>query len=511
MPHLVAEIFLWLFGLCVGSFLNVIVYRLSAGLSIARPVWSFCPQCRAVIAWYDNLPVLSWLLLRGRCRHCHGRISLQYPLVESLTGLLFVLAYHLLFVNGARAGMPGAVLWGDGPLLLAWLALVSCLVACSAMDITSYVIDIRVTNLVVVAGIVACALWPRASFVVPRAQTGAGAAALAAFVFGGVALFLLGRRDEEEDEARQTAPDEAVCTVLPDVSSRGNQLGGMLAVGLFAGIAGWAAVTACLSTSAETGAAQRPVAAALLTIFVVTALVGGQPRAADEEIANAIHEERFTARRTVLAELKWLLVPVVAGTLAFALVDGLPAVGRAWERIVGWTPVPNLAPAGGAVWAIHGAVIGAAAGWLLRIVFTLIYGREAFGVGDIYILAAAGATAGWDIALLGLLLSVGIALAGWLLGLLFKRTGMIPFGPWLAIGFVLALWWNRPAQHIAEVYSRGLRQLWRDQPQMLVVAGGLMLVASAAAIVFSRLVRHWLVPDSDEGDESGEAVEGEGS
>ncbi|MCG8509088.1 MAG: A24 family peptidase, partial [Rhodospirillales bacterium] len=270
---------------------------------------------------------------------------------------------------------------------------------------------------------------------------------------------------------------------------RGGRLGGSLAVGLFVGITVWIAVAAFSPMGGDGVAAQRPIGFALLTIFVVTALVGGQPREADEEIANAIHEERGTARRTILMELGWLLIPAVVGTLAYLVVDQLPAVERAWTGLVSWSPGADLVPAGGAVWAIHGAVVAAAVGWMLRIVFTLIYGREAFGVGDIYILAAAGATAGWDIALLGLLFSVGIALVGWLLGLIFKKTGMIPFGPWLAIGFVLALWWNRPAREIAEVYTHGVRQLWRDQPQMLGVTGGLMLVASAAAVVFSRLVQ----------------------
>ena len=85
---------------------------------------------------------------------------------------------------------------------------------------------------------------------------------------------------------------------------------------------------------------------------------------------------------------------------------------------------------------------------MLRIVFTLALGREAFGTGDIYILAAAGAAGGTDIALLGLLFSVGIALAGWSLGLLLKSTSMIPLGPWLALGFLIALWWNQPAHTV---------------------------------------------------------------
>ncbi len=78
-----------LLGLLVGSFLNVCIYRLPQELSLLKPARSFCPACGHGIAWYDNLPVLSYLWLRGRCRHCGARISLRYPAVELLTGILF--------------------------------------------------------------------------------------------------------------------------------------------------------------------------------------------------------------------------------------------------------------------------------------------------------------------------------------------------------------------------------------------------------------------------------------
>ncbi len=86
-----AVVFL-LFGLMVGSFLNVCIYRIPRHLSIVRPR-SACPACGHAIAWYENIPVISWLFLRGRCASCRAPISVQYPLVELLTGLLFLLAY----------------------------------------------------------------------------------------------------------------------------------------------------------------------------------------------------------------------------------------------------------------------------------------------------------------------------------------------------------------------------------------------------------------------------------
>ncbi len=79
-------------GLCVGSFLNVVIWRLPRGENLSKPR-SHCPGCGRMIAWYDNLPVLSWIVLRARCRHCKTRIAVRYPIVELLTGALYALCW----------------------------------------------------------------------------------------------------------------------------------------------------------------------------------------------------------------------------------------------------------------------------------------------------------------------------------------------------------------------------------------------------------------------------------
>lgn len=92
-----------IFGLLVGSFLNVVIYRTPLGLSVARPR-SFCPTCDRQLEWWENVPLASWVALRGRCHSCHQAISIRYPLVELATGIAFAMvtwAWHGSIVAAA--------------------------------------------------------------------------------------------------------------------------------------------------------------------------------------------------------------------------------------------------------------------------------------------------------------------------------------------------------------------------------------------------------------------------
>jgi leader peptidase (prepilin peptidase)/N-methyltransferase len=106
-------IYTFALGAVVGSFLNVLIYRLPREMSILRTPPSSCPACSTPIRWYDNIPLLSWLVLRGRCRKCREPISIRYPLVELTAGLLAVAAL-------ARWGVS---VTGFEVLIFAWISL----------------------------------------------------------------------------------------------------------------------------------------------------------------------------------------------------------------------------------------------------------------------------------------------------------------------------------------------------------------------------------------------------
>lgn len=147
-------VFVLLLGLCVGSFLNVCIHRLPVGKSLVWPP-SHCTSCLKMIAWYDNVPVLSYFVLRGRCRHCGSRFSVRYMLVELATGLVFLGYWLAYFVFHVRAGADHLAVYA------VHMVLASALVASGAIDLERKEIYTSVTNFALGAAVVGSFIWPQ--------------------------------------------------------------------------------------------------------------------------------------------------------------------------------------------------------------------------------------------------------------------------------------------------------------------------------------------------------------
>lgn len=149
-------IFAMLFGACIGSFLNVCIYRIPLELSVVKPR-SFCPECKTPIPFWHNIPLLSWLLLGGKCRNCKARISIRYFIVEALTALLFGMVF--LKWEPAAALLKMDVVFS--PLLLpVYMAFAASLVCAAVIDIDHYILPDRITIGGTVAGLVLSPLLP---------------------------------------------------------------------------------------------------------------------------------------------------------------------------------------------------------------------------------------------------------------------------------------------------------------------------------------------------------------
>lgn len=144
VPIPLAAALIGLLGLVVGSFLNVCIYRMPRGESVVWP-GSRCGACGRTLAWYENVPVASWLMLRGRCRTCASAISITYPVVEAVTGVLF-------------AG--GYLIYGFQPLLLVRLAFASMLVVLFVIDLRHRILPDRITLPGIAIGIGASVVLP---------------------------------------------------------------------------------------------------------------------------------------------------------------------------------------------------------------------------------------------------------------------------------------------------------------------------------------------------------------
>ena len=202
MPEAQLEAMLWVllifagaFGACVGSFLNVVIYRLPAGESLITPP-SHCPSCNTRLAATDNIPILSWLVLGAKCRYCKVPISPQYVAIEALTAALWAGVFYVLFFTPMAPQFSEAnSLWGAvvgaAPILL----LVSCLVAGTVIDARHLIIPSGITWLAAAFGLIyplAALKWDQTMpLVSPTAPAWASTATLGGCIGLAIAIGLL--------------------------------------------------------------------------------------------------------------------------------------------------------------------------------------------------------------------------------------------------------------------------------------------------------------------------------
>ncbi|GAG72538.1 unnamed protein product [marine sediment metagenome] len=149
MYYSVNVILIFILGLIVGSFSNVCIYRIPRNESIIYPA-SHCPNCRTKISLKDNIPLLSYILLKGRCRNCESRISIQYPLVEFLTGLIYVIIY---------------LIYGFSIQSLIYIILSSALIIIAFIDLNKQIVPDVISLPGIGAGLILSFFVPYISFI----------------------------------------------------------------------------------------------------------------------------------------------------------------------------------------------------------------------------------------------------------------------------------------------------------------------------------------------------------
>lgn len=372
-------------------------------------------------------------------------------------GLIVLVLLDTFFIGHVREGLCTArfgltdQLSFDWPILVAHIILFACLIALSAIDLEHYWVDIRFTNFVVLAGFALHMLWtPRHSESWPRPSDPLAIMSICAMIGLGLTWIVLLCQPHVETQALGEAvpPQGEPGTELEPEPNEGRSLPPSLSTPSRAG--GWVALVLLMLLLGNLFATQtdlvrfRHTGRALIPLGFLFLLILSQSivaRESDETIAAVLEEESATARRTVGGEFLLFLPAVVFAGLGLWLSLGVS--GKSISSILHTNfQVGNLAmfrhwaPLEGLSTAAAGFVISGALGWAVRIVFTTIFGREAFGTGDIHMMAAAGCVAGWQVVVLGFFLTCGVALAGWVLSLPFKRTRALPLGPWLSLGFL---------------------------------------------------------------------------
>jgi prepilin signal peptidase PulO-like enzyme (type II secretory pathway) len=486
--------FVFALGACVGSLVNVLVYRMPLGISVISPP-SRCPHCQTRLTFRENIPVLGWILLGGKCRFCKSPISAEYPLVEAFVGGLFAFVYLLWFVLPPQWGLGGiTVNWfrpewtrngldDTWPTLTIVLCLLGSLTAMTLVDAKTTTIPLALAWTPTILALLAHPIhaawiqdhagrlfrtadgwtWTLAS---PGRDgwpmIGAALGGTLGVVISNILLAsgLIRRSWDDYEHWERGAIRQAQ---EQELFARGGEIA-MAPSARPSRVPPAVAVDGALD-AATRAAAVQPVADVVLPMFPapdVAALaaparntpasptdvsdVGATRPGEDEPLSSnqsPVHLwlEYPHARREVMKEVIFL-----APIIGFALAGAGLAV-----RLAGpWRYDPSLMESRPSVAAplwldvlagvLAGYLIGAGVVWGVRILGTIAFGREAMGLGDVHLLAAVGACVGWIDATLTFFGAAFVGLAYALASSVFRgMPRAMPYGPHLAVAAVLVI------------------------------------------------------------------------
>ncbi|MEM9020468.1 MAG: prepilin peptidase [Planctomycetota bacterium] len=455
-PDWVWLIFISAFGACVGSFLNVVIYRLPAGQSLIHPP-SQCPHCGKKLAVYDNVPVLGWIWLRGKCRYCKAPISVQYPLVEAATALLFGGMFALFYMTDFRQPFAFAGFGSTWPLFVVWCVALACLFAATVIDARLFIIPLEIpwTMTAVALVVLPVGAWlssdftsfgpglgvqpftPRTGHIGALAAWGGAIGLVLAIVL--LKLGVLPDSFEGEDLDGFEMPVDADAESKPSAPLMNRVMAVLSPLGFVAGLTlsglmGWG--EGMLPGRLHVlvfGALSYLALRVPVFIWQLTRKTSEEPGADHDEDEEDIPPLKHP-RKVALRELMFVGFPLV-GMLAGVYL----ANHRVTEPLshTGWYDV--LAG------VVMGYLVGGGIIWMIRIFGTLGFNKEAMGLGDIHLLAGIGAVIGaWESVFLCFFVApfLGLGLVVMSMdsaALLRKPSRHIPYGPYLAGAAVLAM------------------------------------------------------------------------
>ena len=400
----VAILFLFALGGCVGSFLNVVVWRLPRiavppEASIFRELWltlrglstppSHCPKCDTRLSWRDNIPIFGWLLLGGKCRYCKAPISSRYPTVELATAILFAGTYALLFFADLgpcaptvttinQYGVETTIAGGlnplrDGWLLWLYLPLIACLLAASLIDFELLIIPIWIPWLLLAIGLSVHGIYDRPGLPGNLIQSPANTMMSVGATIGLIVSLLLMRKGVIKRSFLEGEP----------------------------------------MTKNE----QDAVAAGTL----------------DYEALPLKDYSSAEVRREMRHEILFLVPPILLAAVLGILAMKAPAFASFGERLA---TTPHL---NGILGAMLGAHVGALCVWATRILGSLGFGREAMGMGDVHLMFGVGAVLGGAMSGVAFFLSPLPALLIHLYLVFTDPKRAVPFGPYLSFASILVI------------------------------------------------------------------------